>query len=273
MRDSEMKVNVICWAIFLICSTMLLPIVSAGNDDTNEKEVSVWWIKNYPPEYEPDLPNAKYNSEGFYNGMNSWGGWTKRLNLGDGDAWEKHFEKASVGGWDDDYVDAVDFAWFYGHGYTQYLLFEDDHDGDGVYAEQCRNEEASWGDKDLEWIVCCSCYTLQESGVKSRWGEEVFHGLHIMLGFDNSPKDKPYWVIWPIYKRPAGNVFAQMMIDDEYPIVYAWEQMTKNWQPSTKYAAYLSTSLNQYDFLPGIRLGPEEDVDDPEYFEYSKWQC
>lgn len=265
-------IKAICFTLSIICSIMLIPIALAGNDDGNEEEVSVWWIEEYPDPVE-DLEWAEYTAKGFYDGMNSRGDWTKRYNKGNDDAWEVHFEKSAVWGWDSSYVDDVDFVWFDGHGSPWILLFEDDHDGDGSQTEGLYNTEANWGDKDLEWIVCSACSVLQENGVVDRWGEEAFHGLHTMLGFHTGRWSKVYWVLWPIWYRSAGDVYAQFMLDNEYSVVYAWEVMTKNWQPSDVYGAYLSVQENEHEYLPGINDGPEDDVDDPEYFEYSRWQC
>jgi len=116
--------------------------VMAGYDDTNDREVGIEWIEDYPPAY-GDLEWTKEEAEGFYNRLGEKG-WIKKFNYGDSSAWESDFENAFINGYDDYYIDAFDFAYFAGHGSSNYFRFSTDHDGE----------------------------------VFNRWAWPVFHGLH-----------------------------------------------------------------------------------------------
>ncbi len=239
---------------------------------SNNKEVGIEWVEKYHG-HGSDLNDSQYNSEGFYDTLYEKG-WTRRFNWGDDGAFERDFEKESVGGWDYWYIDDVDFAWFYGHGNPYAFYFGTDHDGDGINTYRVHYTEAEWGDKDLEWIVIIACSILKQSeggiSVFDRWGWPVFKGLHTILGFASTAYDKPFGY-WP-YER-AGRRYVLYMTDEgPRTITQGWVKTTVEWQDDRVWGAYLSTCTNVEDYLPGYgTVYPDEDP--PTCLVWRRWQC
>ena len=207
------------------------------------------------------------------------------------------FEKSAVGGYDYNYIDDVDFAYFSGHGYYDYFPFNVDADNND-YDWRVHNTEVSWGDKDLEWIVISSCVVLNHNpqgyqNVIKRWGRDVFHGLHAILGFHSCAIDKMMSGPWAIYPSP-GEMFVHTMIGDvtgDYErIGESWELMTDEWQgQGHPYGDVWGAMLGQVkrvrvapreyldiigykDYLPGYGY-VMDDMDPPDGFAYRKWLC
>lgn len=248
------------------------------NDDDNE-EVGVEWVIEYPDPI-PDLLWAAKIAEYFYYGYGIdeglyHYGWTLLFDHGYGtdsngypnySASERHFEKPEVNGWDSSYIDAVDFAFFCGHGGGpgQFFAFANNQDGDGVYENKVYWHEAEWGDGDLEWIVIHSCSILWDDdfGVFDRWGWPVFRGLHALMSFRT-----------PAYSYTNSPGFVAYMTDDKgpYPITEAWKRETIDHQPSDVRGAYLADWYCEEDYLPGYgEVHPDER---PDILSYVHWQC
>lgn len=253
-------------------------ISNPTNDDSNDTEVGVEWVSDYEDSGSSDLYWAPEIAEGFYYSLGGHG-WTQRFDYGHGPdmygdpnytASERHFEKSEVGGSDSSYVDAVDFAWYCGHGYKNELYFGFNDDGDNIEGTRLGVywDEAEWGDGDLEWIVLHTCDVLYDdpaSGwdVFDHWGWPVFRGLHAILGFKTAT-----------YGGTSGYDFVNYMTDerDPYPITEAWYLETKAHQDSSVWAAYLAEWHCESDYLPGHgTVGP--DVNPPITLVYMYWQC
>lgn len=239
-------------SIMILVITFPISIVQAA-DDANNREVGVEWVWNYASCGIGSVYNTGTDAQGFYNALGNIG-WTRVFNWGNGNAWESDFEKASVGGSDNFYADAVDFAYFAGHGSPSAFYFGTPHDGDGAWTCRVHTSEASWGETDLEWLVLKACQTLQFSnwGVFDRW-RPAFQGLHQILGYDTIAYDTTntgstfvkhmtgYWTgfwFWQTWHPPKQ-------------IKNAWWQANIDTQPSDVWSATLSTCDSWNDYLPG----------------------
>ncbi len=237
--------------IMILVMTIPVSIVQAA-DDGNNYEVGVEWVENYGPCGFGNLPGLRTDAESFYNALGNIG-WTKSFDWGDGNAWESDFEKSSVGGSDYYYGDAVDFAYFTGHGSPDAFYFGSPSDGDGAITCRVHTSEASWGETDLEWLVLKACQTLEFSdwGVFDKWSP-AFQGLHQILGYDTIT-----------YSYSMGDTFAKHMTGywSWYWFWYVWnppKQISSAWyqanidiQPSDVWSATLSTCDSSGDYLPG----------------------
>lgn len=229
---------------------LMMPMSAVAYDDYNTKEVGVEWVQSYGPCGLGNLYATKSDAESFYNALGNKG-WTRRYNWGNADAWEKDYEKASLGGWDtiaEGGADTVDFAYFSGHGSPNAFWFGTNHDGDGYLPCRVDRTEASWGETDLDWITISVCQVLQFSyggqSVFQRWGPR-FRGLHQILSYDTIS-----------YDLAMGGKFAYYMTRPWYlggakKIKDAWFQANRDIQPSSVWSAVLSTDKGWNDYLPG----------------------
>jgi hypothetical protein len=102
-------------------------------------------------------------------------GWTQRFLFGNAAAYEKDWKDVTKGGWDDRYADAVDVAFWDGHGSTV-GIYPDPPDGTG----EVHYSEVNWGDGDMEWMIAHSCLVLDDSH-RSDWQKALTNGCHGML--------------------------------------------------------------------------------------------
>lgn len=239
-------------------------------DDASETEVGIWWVRQFY-QFGDYVSNADNEAEAFQDGMYDYGGFSKSLNYGDDNAKESHWEKSSVGGDDDDYVETIDIAYYCGHGspYNKFQ-FGTDNDGDDSYEMWVHASEADWGDDDLEWVFLQACEALK-SYYRTNWNQ-VFNGLHGICGFDTEAS--------AFYSGQTGNATAFFLCSDGYSVHEAWEE---------------GTGLTQYNdrdgaiYYANIRIEGEtnyygdEPIDDmlPDYggaiiktgYTYDEWNC
>jgi hypothetical protein len=221
---------------------------NSPNDDDNDKEVGVEWCN------QGKLTECAMDAKRF-RGQLLGDGWVEIFSWGDELAWEEDFKYQSApgGGTDFQYIDAVDFAYFAGHGNPEGIGFMSEHDW-----QQFWFEDARWGgtmqgappyteEGDLEWIVLDACNTLQESyngkSVFSRW-DQAFDGLHYVLG----------WHSHEYESRNRGKYFAQNMRAGR-TIRQSWIRATDATDYFWHRAAYLRCASGEantyYDHLPG----------------------
>lgn len=261
--------------LLLLLAMSLVNIANAGADDTNEKEVGVEWVNDYSAARAAgyplsDLSYADDEAIAFYNYLGNVG-FTKVFNYGNSWAWESDFEKTAVGGGDYLYADNVDIVYFAGHGSPNTFWFGVNKDGDGAYPFRVHSSEASWGDKDLEWIIIQSCRVL-EYAYRLNWNQ-VFEGFHGINSFHTTA--------YVFSDGRQGYWFAYFATTGGLSTGAAWREATILVQPSDVYAAIyraairidtfvvdyydepLGASWNDYGdgyvYLYGIR--------------YDSWQC
>lgn len=199
---------------------------TAGGEDTTA-EVGVEWINQYNG-YQQDLRNSDGDAAGFYRTMTQLGA-TGRYNLGNDAAHERHFRDASIrGGRDAEFADAVDIAYFSGHGgtfgsgpseYRAVLAFGTRQDYD-----LASSRDMVLGDGDLEWLVLSACETLKVDDDRyfHAW-RRTFRGLHMILSFRTVSLD----AVGPLVPN-AGPDFADRLMDGD-SISSAWLDAATNW--------------------------------------------
>ncbi len=240
------------------------PYLKVTIDD--EREIGVWWGEDYcwPTS---DLEWSQEDAEGFYNTLVSEG-FTGVFNYGDDDARQYHFEEE-----DYNYVDAIDFAWWTGHGDPGKIVLTEDP----WFAPRTVDEsEVEWGDVDLEWAILCGCKIVCESEcTPSEWGN-AFNELHGICGFHTKSKNSPY----------RGSKFAEYATGGVYPyepltIKESWMHATIETQPSDRwgsiYAGVHDNGIQLWnEYLPGYGTGmfSDPDYDDPSWYKvFVKWPC
>ncbi len=193
---------------------------SDPNDNSNQKEIGVEWINKYPYLGKDFDSHCSRCAKGFYNILGDEG-FTQVFDKGDKKAWESHFEKSAVGGEDYNYIDAIDYAFFAGHGNTSSLIFRQDtsgYDGDDMYVRQAHYSEVKWGDGDLEWIALVACHVLnvmhRDDWIRNAFDDDHLHGI---VGFtDNVPS-------WQI--DDLGEYFATYLYNGD-SFKEAWKKAT-----------------------------------------------
>jgi hypothetical protein len=127
------------------------------------------------------LGGSRNNAQGFVDELAAIG-WTIRFNWGDANAWESDWHK-----FDDNWADAVDFAFYTGHANSDGWVMATPDDNFLHFAETAGSPDL-WGANNLEWIVVAACGPLQDEVVGSggnvldRW-KGAFDGLHILMGY------------------------------------------------------------------------------------------
>ena len=84
------------------------------------------------------------------------------------------------------YVDAMDFAYYSGHGNNYYLGMGPGAAVSGVNLDT--NVHARWGDTDLEFVVFQSCTVIPSAADRADWADAwvpngIFQGLHQAIGY------------------------------------------------------------------------------------------
>lgn len=278
LKDFHVSIRAIALVVFFIISTALVPLVRAGNDDGNNKEIGVWWVNDYSDNPScGDLTESDDDAEGFYNTLGSKG-FTKSFDYGDNNAWENHFEKSAVGGSDSSYADTVDFVYFSGHGSWNAFHFGINKDSDGSYTRKVHYSESQWGDKDLEWIFISACQVLKHeywNYWKPAFNEnpKILHG---MTGFHTVELETPN----------LGTYFAEYLTNPNwggpYCIKDAWQKATKNaFDDSEIEAAICAVWIYNFgiyvkyweEYLPGYGSGMMSDPSGTTYIGYVNWTC
>ncbi len=190
--------------------------------DDSVSELGADWIGHYDDM--PTIPSWQ-PTYGFVDKLVS-AGWQKNFLWEDDTAYESDFKRDDSGGEDHIWVDAVDIAWFAGHGnggelYFNYGQSEEDRVLKSFYLDRlpgdhplAYQDEARWGDQDLEWIFLFSCNTLQrydgtKGGSDFGW---ALNGAHLVCG----AVDK----MWVQYDD--GFHVARYLVDYDWKVVDSW---------------------------------------------------
>ena len=97
--------------------------------------------------------------------------------------WAEAFEFTTS---NNSYVDAMDFAYYSGHGNNYYLGMGPGAAVSGVNLDT--NVHARWGDTDLEFVVFQSCTVIPSAADRADWADAwvpngIFQGLHQAIGY------------------------------------------------------------------------------------------
>lgn len=268
-----------------ILSVVILFLVACNS------RVGIWWVTDYSAVGKHNVNNRDNNAQGFYNIISAHPDWIAKFDLGNASAWEKHFKRESLGGIDTDWADAVDFAYFSGHGAGEGTVYGSTGVGRGggftfgvnanddwVLASIPSLQEPQWGDNRLEWIVLdvCSALARQADGdgvdysLDDRWrNADVMKGLHYILGFRTAATDS----------GTRGEIFAEYLTGARdginHTVRSAWRKATEDSEGSYYEGAYLrafssgSDTLNDHIYEYGT-VSDDPDAATQSYA-YSSW--
>ena len=251
-------VLVLPFLLMLVSAFMFLPIASASNEienlpefkpsapsgayDDGIKEVGIEWVGLT---YKDFLWNTEVNCEGFYNHMGSTGGYSQEFNWGEYSAWETDFKAAPFGGNDTEWIDAVDFVYYQGHGGPNSVSFSSQHDSNWIQFYKMR-----LGDGDLETLALDSCSVLAWEGkngknIFERWGP-ILQGVHQVCGFATTTANSQF----------TGQKFASYMTGI-YPlppltILDAWFRAAIETDGSDKKVAMFYATNSSNPFQPQL---------------------
>ncbi|TFG28323.1 hypothetical protein EU527_17460 [Candidatus Thorarchaeota archaeon] len=245
--------------LFLVLSAFLLiPITSANTHDATKieyrpnaptgafdddtKEVGVEWVGL---SYEDRLTRSEPDAGRFYHHMGTTGGYSQEFNWGEWNAWETDFRDASEhDGNDTEWVDAVDFVYYAGHGNSLSISFTSDQDDEYAYFSDMK-----LGDGDLETLAMTSCNVLDfynwGGNIFELWGP-VLQGVHQICGFQTGAKNSD----------SMGLKFALYMTG-LYPlpaltIMESWFRAGIECQPSDKKVAVFYGTNSTNPFYPQL---------------------
>ncbi len=251
----------------------------SGPSDDGQWEVGALWVNNYGDTCCNCLDTSLECSGDAANNLvqvMTGNGFIQGFNLGDCNAWASHLVDEGSGGLDRYYADGVDLLLVAGHGAPLGFEF-----CVGCYAVP---SEIRLGDNDLEWIVFDACEilsTVASNIANSPWNN-VFHGLHAMLGFNTTVPDSDKQCFLGICIPVCGKreeLFAQYLVQG-YDLVNAWRRATIEsivdqniwaggygpWDPVTQ-------SYGIYDAPYADPPLMTSDVPSPEYFMGMFWRC
>ncbi len=219
----------------------LAPAAPTGAYDDGLLEVGAEWIAL---SHKKALYNNEVNTEGFYNWMGTHGSYSREFIWHEYSAWESDFSDVSLGGHDDEWVDAVDFVYVHTHGDPTGLGFTSWH-----YEPFLNFSHMRLGDGDLETLAMDACKTLawtSKAGqnVFERFGP-MFQGVHQICGFAtgsaNSAETGPRF----------GLYMTGYMILPSATIISAWFRSCLETEGSEAISAvfYATKSTNPYQPL------------------------
>lgn len=182
--------------------------------------VGIEWINNFPePCAQNTLSYCDETSVGFRDGMVSRGH-TAAYSWGDGNAWERDFRDASLGGDDRNWADNVDFLHFSAHGGTNSSNVFRGFFGSQQASCTWRSDQARYGDNwNLEYLCIDACNSLELTrDVIATW-HGTFRGLHQIFAFTDLVSDS-WWTggRGNAFGRRAGNndILSNSWLDECY---------------------------------------------------------
>ena len=200
---------------------------TTGDDDSTE--VGAIWVNNYGGVNGLiDLVRSDDNASGFVTRLRQRLPSTAvNFNLGDAAARGTHFLDARFGGVEDRFVDAVDFAFFSGHGATigedavVFVAEPRESPGDALALSGLMR----LGDQDLEWLALDACEVLTDAGWRTAWSSGNFRGLHMVMGFRTTSIDR--WGLITFSLPDIGPDLADRLVDGD-TISAAWLDVATN---------------------------------------------
>ena len=219
------------------------PSAPTGAFDDSTKEVGVEW-SGLSYEDRP-LSGSEPDTGKFYHHMGTIGGYSQEFNWGEWNAWESDFRDATEhNGNDTEWVDAVDFVYYAGHGNSLSISFTSEHDDEYLYFSDLK-----LGDGDLETLAMLSCNVLDfynwGGNIFELWGP-VLQGVHQVCGFATGAKNS----------YSMGFQFALYMTG-VYPlpaltIMESWFRAGLEFQPSDKKVAIFYGTNSTNPFQPQL---------------------
>jgi hypothetical protein len=203
----------------VILSAILAPAAFAADRDTRAQPLSpqqaddgslefgVWWVQWYNPPSAGcaalnNLPATRPDALGLRDKLVDpfWflflpyptPRWTPRFVYGDGNAWESDWKRSDAPyfGGNNNYADAVDLAYFAGHGSSTAFYFGQGgclhHDQRLTYTDA----ELTWGNVDMDWAGIAACNVLDDPHLAD-WANTM-DGLRLFMGMKTVMDDVPH---------------------------------------------------------------------------------
>jgi hypothetical protein len=220
------------------------PSAPTGAFDDDTKEVGVEWCGlSY---LDRPLTGPEPDTGKFYHHMGSTAGYSQEFNWGEWNAWNSDFLATEHNGNDTEWIDAVDFVYYAGHGNPNAISFTSVNGMD----QYANFNKLKLGDGDLETLAMISCnvlafYNFYGLNVFELWGP-VLHGVHQICGFATGAKAS----------HSMGLTFALHMTG-QYPlpaltIMESWFRAGMERQPPDKIIAVFYGTNSTNPFQPQL---------------------
>ncbi len=174
VTDAE---GISAWASQAVTVNAPAPTARAAPQALAARTVGAAWVGA-----SQNLPYSARNVGGFLKQV-SEAGVQVAFNFGEQLAYQSDFARDT----DSFGIDSVDLGFYTGHANGLGFSFVTERKKRFFYSEQ-----ASWGERDLEWLIIAACGPLQESEFGIPWWRQwgsAFNGLHLLLGYANTTYD------------------------------------------------------------------------------------
>jgi hypothetical protein len=194
-------------------------------------EFGVEWVNEFPPPCDQNSLSFCDETALGFEAVMAAAGHHSAFAWGDGDARERDFRDRTIGGDDDDWLEAVEIAFFSSHGSTEGAVFRGYLGSD---ADSCAwtSSQGRYGDvQNLAFLCLDTCESIElDAGPIDVWARS-FQGLHQLLGFTGLVSDSP-WTGCRGYefghRLAADDVVAEAWLDacysvwlDDHPVAMA----------------------------------------------------
>jgi hypothetical protein len=260
-------------------------VYAYDGEDDSAIEVVVEWIVHYDDL--PDLGKSDDSAEAFYNALGQ-AGYLKCGHYNENNAWESDWKRNDPGwnGHDNIFTDNFDVAWFDGHGEPGTLIFnvaQDDEELQSFNYDRLDQwnpytgpqDEARWGDLDLEWVFLNGCETLKypawhgHNMEGSGWKRDydfgwALNGVHLICGWVSHKASKPDGA-------EVANYLLGWNLRQHSPVIEAWWCGTDVYQGSIKVRVIGENHNMENDWIWGQGyVTPDPVVDN--YLYWWEWQ-
>ncbi|WP_027877353.1 DUF6345 domain-containing protein [Meiothermus cerbereus] len=203
------------WASQVVMVNAPAPMAKAAPQAQAPHTVGAAWVGA-----SQNLPYSARNVGGFLS-QASEAGVQVAFNFGEQLAYQSDFARET----DSFGIDSVDLGFYTGHANGLGFSFVTERKKRFFYSEQ-----ASWGERDLEWLLIAACGPLQESEFGIPWWRQwggAFNGLHLLLGYANTTYDNSH----------EGLLLGQGIFEQKLPLRQAWANAASSIQtPAEIYA-------------------------------------
>jgi hypothetical protein len=229
------------WTSQAVAVSVPAPAPLVGPQQSGKLSVGAEWVG-----LSQNLPYAQGNVGGFLDQV-SKAGVDIAFNFGEQSAYQSDFSKDT----DEFGIDSVDLGFYTGHANGLGFSFDTERKKRFFYSDL-----ASWGEKDLEWLIIAACGPLQETGFGIPWWKQwgqAFAGLHLMLAYGGTTYDN----------NREGRLFGQEVFEKRLPLRQAWANTATSIQTADEVYGVMgvwgSQGVNNYnDHFWGLgAVGPD----------------
>lgn len=221
--------GVSAWTTQAVTVNAPAPAAQVGGQALSSQSVGAAWVG-----ISQNLPYSSDNVNGFL-GQATKAGVRVAFNFGEQLAYQSDFARDT----DEFGIDSVDLGFYTGHANGLGISFITERRRRFLYSEQ-----ASWGERDLEWLVIAACGPLQEVefGIPwwQQWGQ-AFNGLHLLLAYANTTYDN----------NREGKLLGQYIFEQRLSLRQAWANTASSIQTTKEIYAVMGVwdtrGVNNYN--------------------------